>query len=45
MNNSETEMSKKVKCPMCGRKEAVIDKGDGTYFCTHCEMLFDPRED
>ena len=42
MKDKEVE---KPKCPMCGRRKKVQDKKDGTFFCTHCTMLFDPRED
>ena len=33
-----------TKCPLCGRIKAVVKQED-IYFCTHCDMLFDPRED
>jgi hypothetical protein len=34
-----------MKCPMCGRIKAMVDKGDGTYWCNHCKALVDPRDD
>jgi len=34
-----------VKCPMCGRKKAVLKKEEHLFYCTHCQMQFDDRED
>lgn len=34
-----------VRCPFCGRIKAVEKQDDGVYYCTHCDKLFDPRED
>lgn len=39
------ETTSEVKCPMCGRKKSVEEQGDHVYFCTHCNMQFDDRED
>lgn len=41
----ENLMAEEVKCPMCGRKKAVIKQEDHLYYCTHCQMQFDDRED
>jgi DNA-directed RNA polymerase subunit RPC12/RpoP len=38
------EPKSEVKCPICGRKKAVI-KQDDEYRCTYCNILFDPEED
>lgn len=39
------EPQNEVKCPFCGRKKAVVKQDENTYHCTHCNKLFDPRED
>lgn len=36
--------NEEVKCPMCGRKKAVI-KIEDLYLCTYCNVQFDNRED
>tara|TARA_Y100000034_G_scaffold80510_1_gene96620 strand:- start:10081 stop:10248 length:168 start_codon:yes stop_codon:yes gene_type:complete len=41
----KTEEEEQLKCPMCGRKKAVIKQEDHLYFCKHCQMQFDDRED
>jgi ribosomal protein L37AE/L43A len=44
-NMKKTEEEEKIKCPMCGRKKAVIKLEDHLYLCSHCDMQFDDRED
>jgi len=39
------EPKKDVKCPMCGRIKAVIEQEEHLFYCTHCQMQFDDRED
>jgi len=33
------------KCPMCGRIKVVSKKEDHLFYCSHCAMLFDDRDD
>lgn len=35
----------KVKCPMCGRKKAVVKQEERLYYCNHCNMQFDDGDD
>jgi ribosomal protein L37AE/L43A len=44
LDNKEQE-NDGTKCPMCGRIKAVKKQEDHLYFCTHCDMQFDDRED
>ena len=41
----KTEEEEKIKFPMCGRRKAVIKVEDHLYYCNHCDMQFDDRED
>ena len=42
--NSMAEENK-VKCPMCGRKKAVVKQEERLYYCNHCNMQFDDGDD
>jgi hypothetical protein len=44
-NMKKTEEEEKIKFPMCGRRKAVIKVEDHLYYCNHCDMQFDDRED
>ena len=41
----KTKEEENIKCPMCGRKKAVTKQENHLYYCSHCEMQFDDRED
>lgn len=34
-----------MKCIKCGRVKAVVAKKDGTYYCNHCGITFEPEDD
>lgn len=40
-----TSTSKPIKCIQCGRIKAVRKLADGTCWCDHCNIRFDPVDD
>jgi len=41
----ENNLGQEIKCPFCGRKKAIVKQDEHVYLCTHCDKLFDPKED